>query len=120
MDIFLRTFIGSWLNAHARVTNGFFSRNMLQSYIEPGGEMETLLQAELPDDLTAENYGFVFNEDGQIESLLKLDDGFLAARVHGTGSSYGTNASGNAMNETLWVLLDVRGNYPVVLAALPI
>ena len=120
VDIFLRTFIGSWLNAHARVTNGFFSRNMLQSYIEPGGEMETLLQAELPDDLTAENYGFVFNEDGQIESLLKLDDGFLAARVHGTGSSYGANASGNAMNETLWVLLDVRGNYPVVLAALPI
>ncbi len=128
VDIFLRTLIGVWLNAHARVMNGFFSRSMngffsrslLQSYIEPGGELEGLLQAELPDDLPAENYGFVFNEDGQVESLLKLDDGFLAARVHGTGSSYGDNASGNAMNATVWVLLDTRGYYPVALAVLPV
>ena len=120
VNIFLKTFIGTWLNAHARVMNGFFSRSLLQSYIEPGGELETLLQAELPDDLPGENYGFVFNEDGQVESLLKLDEGFLAARVHGTGSSYGDNASGNAMDATLWVLLDTRGYYPVALAALPI
>ena len=100
--------------------NGFFSRSLLQSYIEPGGELEALLQAELPDDLPAENYGFAFNEDGTVEALLKLDDGFLAARVHGTGSSYGVNASGNAMNATLWVLLDTRGYFPVALAALPI
>ncbi|MDO5458593.1 MAG: hypothetical protein Q4F32_03020, partial [Eubacteriales bacterium] len=109
-----------WLNAHARVMNGFFSRSLLQPYIEPGGELEGLLQAELPDDLPAENYGFVFNEDGQVESLLRLDDGFLAARVHGTGSSYGDNASGNAMNATVWVLLDNRGYYPVALAVLPV
>ncbi len=120
VDIFLRTLIGVWLNAHARVMNGFFSRSLLQPYIEPGGELEGLLQAELPDDLPAENYGFVFNEDGQVESLLKLDDGFLAARVHGTGSSYGDNASGNAMNATVWVLLDTRGYYPVALAVLPV
>ncbi len=120
VDIFLRTLIGVWLNAHARVMNGFFSRSLLQPYIEPGGELEGLLQAELPDDLPAENYGFVFNEDGQVESLLRLDDGFLAARVHGTGSSYGDNASGNAMNATVWVLLDTRGYYPVALAVLPV
>ena len=78
VDIFLRTLIGVWLNAHARVMNGFFSRSLLQPYIEPGGELEGLLQAELPDDLPAENYGFVFNEDGQVESLLKLDEGFVS------------------------------------------
>lgn len=120
VDIFVRTLIGVWLNAHARVMNGFFSRSLLQPYIEPGGELEGLLQTELPDDLPAENYGFVFNEDGQVESLLRLDDGFLAARVHGTGSSYGDNASGNAMNATVWILLDTRGYYPVALAVLPV
>ena len=119
VDVFLKTLIGVWLNAHARVMNGFFSRSLLQSYIEPGGELETQLKAELPDDLAAENYGFVFNEDGRVESLLKLYDGFLAARVHGTGSSYGENASGNAMDETIWVLLDTRGYFPVALAVLP-
>jgi hypothetical protein len=120
VDVFLKTFIGTWLNAHARVMNGFFSRSLLQSYIEPGGELAALLQAELPDDLPAENYGFTFNQDGQVESLLKLDDGFIAARVHGTGSSYGDNASGNPMSATLWVLLDTRGYYPVALAALQV
>ena len=120
VDIFLKTFIGTWLNAYAGVMNGFFSRSLLQSYIEPGGELESLLKEELPDDLPSENYGFVFNGDGQVESLLKLDDGFLAAKVHGTGSSYGANASQNALSETLWILLDTRGTFPVAVAALPV
>ena len=120
LDIYLKTFVGVWLNAHAGVMNGFFSRSLLQSYYEPGGELDSLLQAELPDDAPHENYGFTFNNDGEVQELLKLDEGFLSAKVHGTASSYGTNASGNAMNANLLVLLDTRGYFPIVSAVLPL
>ena len=67
-----------------------------------------------------ENYGYVYNDDGRVEELLSLDEGFLAARVQGTASYYGPNASGNAMNETLLILVDIRGNGPIAAAVLPL
>ena len=120
LDIHLKSFLSAWLNAHAGVMSGFFSRSLLQSYIEPGGELDTLLQAELPDDMPHENYGYAFNDDGEVEEILSLDDGFLAARVHGTASCYSPNGSGNAMNETLLILVDTRGYSPVIAAVLPL
>ena len=120
LDIWLKSVLSAWLNAHAGVMSGFFSRSLLQGYIEPGGELDIRLQAELPDDMPHENYGYVFNDDGRVEELLSLDEGFLAARVQGTASYYGPNASGNAMNETLLILVDIRGNGPIAAAVLPL
>lgn len=120
LDIYLKTFVGVWMNAHAGVMNGFFSRSLLQPYLEPGGELESLLQTELPDDAPYENYGFVFNNDGEIDELLKLDDGFFAARIRGTATSYGSNYSSNAINASLLVLLDTRGYFPLIAAVLPL
>lgn len=120
LDIFLKTFVGTWLNAHAGVMNGFFSRTLLQSYMEAGSELDTLLQEELPENAPHDNYGFVFNNDGTIDQLLKLDDGVFAAKVHGTASYYGPGASGNAMDQTLLVLVDTHGYAPLVTAVLPL
>ena len=119
LSVFLQVFANAWLNAHAGVINGFFSRSLLQPYLEPGGELDSLLQAELPDDKVAENYGYVFEAAEPLE-FLRLDEGFLAAKVHATASYYGANYSGNAMNETLMILIDTRSGNPRAAAVLPL
>ena len=57
---FLDGFVNTWMSAHAGIMQGFFSRNLLQPYIESGSELDTLIQSELNDESYPANYGFVF------------------------------------------------------------
>lgn len=114
---YLPGFVNNWMYAHAGVLTGFFSRSILQSYLVPGSELEGLLQAELTDDLAPQNFGFVFL-GASVGDLRTLDSGFLAAKVSGSASCFGP-AGPSELSETLWVLLDVSGANPAVLAVLP-
>ena len=117
-EAFLSGFFHSWMNAHAGVMNGFFSRNLLQPYLEPGGELDLLLQAELPDDSVPQNYSFVFYGAEVGESYI-LDSGFTVAKVHGASSHF-EPAGWTETEETLWVLVDSTGGNSIVSAVLPV
>ncbi len=116
-EMFLTGFMQSWMNAHAGVMSGFFSCNLLQPYLVPGGELDTLLHAEL-DDSIPQNYGFVFYS-ADVKELYTLDTGFTAAKVHGSAARFGPEGQ-TEMEETLWILLDDSGGTRVAAAAMPV
>ena len=113
---FLDGFVNTWMSAHAGIMQGFFSRNLLQPYIESGSELDTLIQSELNDESYPANYGFVFYGN-EVQELLTLDDGFTLAKVKGSASWYGPE--GPVENqETLQVLIDTRNGRLVAAAVL--
>ena len=114
-EYYLAGFVQSWMNAHAGVLNGFFSRNLLQPYLQPGGELDSLLQTEIPDDAVPQNYGFVFY-GAQVQAMYELDEGFTAARLHGSSSCFESGAWAES-EETLWVLVDSNGGMYIAAAA---
>ena len=117
-EAFLKSFLNTWMNAHARVMNAFFSCNLLQSYVESGGELDTRIRAEITDDGTPLNYGFIFY-GAETEKLLALDEGFTAAKVHGS-ASYTEAGVYKEVEENLWVLMDSSRGNPLVAAVLPV
>ena len=117
LTAFLESFLNVWMNAHAGVMTSFFSCNLLQPYLEPGGELDTLLREELGDDSAPLNYGFVFlgSETGM---LLMLDENFYAAQTTGK-ASFVSQEGYTETEETLWVLIDNSRGYPLAVAARP-
>ena len=116
LNTFLHSFLNTWMNAHAGIMTGYFSRNLLQPYVMPGGELDTLIQTELNDESYPQNYGFVYHGT-EVEKLLTLDDGFTAARVKGTASWYGSEGPVEKQENAL-VLVDSRQGNPVAAAVL--
>ena len=116
-EAFLISFLNVWMNAHAGVMNAFFSCNLLQPYLVPGGELDTLIREEITDDGTPLNYAFVFY-GAEVTELYALDEGFTAAKVSGSSSHIGQEGQVQ-VSETLWVLLDTTGSYPAAAAVLP-
>ena len=115
--LFLDSFCNVWLNAHAGVMNAFFSCNLLQPYLIPGGELDTLVRAEIADPPML-NYGYVY-KGAELEKLLQLDEGYIAAWMHAT-ASWG-NAEGPVdADETLLILLDTTLGNPLAAAVLPL
>ena len=104
------------MSAHAGIMQGFFSRTLLQPYIESGSELDTLIQSELNDESYPANYGFVFYGN-EVQELLTLDDGFTLAKVKGSASWYGPEGPVEKQ-ETLQVLIDSRNGRPVAAAVL--
>lgn len=117
LNAFLDSFVNVWMNAHARVMTSFFSCNLLQPYLEPGGELDTLVRAELTDTEAPLNYGFVYL-GSEVTELLKLDDHFIAAKVIGSASCSGPEGMTD-MKEPLQVLIDTSRDYPLAAAASP-
>lgn len=116
LDAFLESFINVWLNAHAGVMNAFFSCNLLQPYLESGGELDALLRDELKDDEAPLNYGFVYYGK-ELEELRMLDSGFAVVQTHASASVI-TSEGMTEIDETILVLIDsTRGN-PLVAAVL--
>ena len=113
---FLDGFVNTWMSAHAGIMQGFFSRNLLQPYIESGSELDTLIQSELNDESYPANYGFVFYGN-EVQELLTLDDGFTLAKVKGSASWYGPEGPVEKQ-ETLQVLIDTRNGRLVAAAVL--
>ena len=118
LDLFLTGFLNAWMNAHAGVMTSFFSCSLLQPYLEPGGELDTLIRAELTDDTPPQNYGFIFS-GAEIENLILLDEGFTAATVRGSASCIGPEGQ-QALEETLRILIDTTQGTPLAAAALPV
>lgn len=116
-DIFLNGFVGAWMNAHAGVMNAFFSCNLLQPYLDPGGELDSMIREEITDETAPVNYGFLFQR-ADVKELLVLDEGSIAALAHGTASYSGPEGPVD-MDETLWVLLDISRGNPIAAAVLP-
>ena len=116
LNAFLHSFLSTWMNAHAGIMTGFFSRNLLQPYVVSGGELETQIQTELSDESYPQNYGFVY-QGTEVEKLLSLDDGFTAARVKGTASWYGPEGPVEKQ-ENILVLVDSRQGKPLAAAVL--
>ena len=115
--LFLDCFCNVWMNAHAGVMNAFFSCNLLQPYLVPGGELDTLIREEIADPPML-NYGYVY-KGGALEKLLQLDEGYTAAWMHAT-ASWG-NAEGPVdADETLLILLDTTLGNPLAAAVLPL
>ena len=117
LPAFLDSVVNVWLNAHAHVMNSFFACNLLQPYLEPGGELDTLIREEITDDGSPLNYAFVFY-GAEVTELYALDEGFTAAKVSGSSSHIGQEGQVQ-VSETLWVLLDTTGSYPAAAAVLP-
>ena len=95
----------------------FFSCSLLQPYLEPGGELDTLIREELTDEAAPLNYGFVYYGT-EVQELLALDDGFTLAKVKGSASWYGPEGPVEKQ-EALQVLIDARQGAPVAAAVFP-
>ena len=117
-ELFLDSFLNTWLTAHSGIMNGFFSCNALQPYLEPGGELDTQIHAELTDEGMPVNFGYVYR-GMEMSELLQLDDHFISARVHGT-ASHGSSEGTVEMDENLLVLIDTSGNVPLAAAVIPV
>ena len=118
MKLFLDSFCNVWLNAHAGVMNAFFSCNLLQPYLVPGGELDTLIRTEITDDGAMLNYGYMYL-GSEIKQLRQLDDGFTAAWMHGSASWGGAEGSTEHPADLL-VLLDTTMGNPLAAAVLPL
>ena len=116
LDAFLDSFINSWMTAHSRVMNAFFSCNLLQPYLLPGGELDTKLQAEITDDDTPLNYGFIYYGK-ELKELRVLDSKFEVAQTHST-ASYIAPEGLTEVEETLLILIDISSGNPVAAAVL--
>ena len=115
---FLYGFMNVWMNSHAGVMNAFFSCNLLQPYLEPGGELDTLIHAELTDETAPQNYGFIFN-GAEVKNMYLLDYGFSAAKVSGSASCFGPEGA-IEKEEILWVLTDTTLGNPIAAAVLSV
>ncbi len=116
LEAYLIGFVGTWMNAHAGVMNAYFSCNLLQPFVEPGGELDTRIRSELTDEGAVLNYAFLFI-GAETRERLSLDDGFIAAKMHGSASFIGQEGPVE-MEENMWVLLDTGKGSPVVAAVL--
>ncbi len=114
LGMFLGGFVSTWMNAHAGVMNAFFSCNLLQPYLEPGGELDTLIRAELTDDGTPLNYNYIFL-GYEVTDMRVLDEGFTVAEVQGTASYVGQGGY-TEVEESLQVLIDSRQGNPLAAA----
>ena len=111
---FLHSFISAWMNAYSGVMTGFFSRSILQPYLEPGGELDTRISEELTDESYPQNYSFAFY-GSEIKEMLQPDDGFVAAKVLGTAGWVRPDGPSET-DRTLWILLDTGHGSPVAVA----
>ena len=118
VENYLVAFTGAWMNAHAGVMTSFFSCSLLQPYLDPGGELDTMIRAELTDDTPPQNYAFQFL-GAEVMDQRALEEGFLAAKVHGSASCFGPDGPVE-MDETMWILLDTGRGNPIAVAALPL
>ena len=119
LPAFLDSVVNVWLNAHAHVMNSFFACNLLQPYLEPGGELDTLTRAELEkEDEIPLNYGFVYL-GSEVKELHALDENFIAAKVQGSGSVSGPEGTAETAQE-MWILTDSSRGYPLAAAVLPL
>ena len=119
LPAFLDSVVNVWLNAHAHVMNSFFACNLLQPYLEPGGELDTLTRAELEkEDEIPLNYGFVYL-GSEVKELHTLDENFIAAKVQGSGSVSGPEGTAETAQE-MWILVDSSRGYPLAAAVLPL
>ena len=119
LPAFLDSVVNVWLNAHAHVMNSFFACNLLQPYLEPGGELDTLTRAELEkEDEIPLNYGFVYL-GSEVTELHALDENFIAAKVQGSGSVSGPEGTAETAQE-MWILTDSSRGYPLAAAVLPL
>ena len=119
LPAFLDSVVNVWLNAHAHVMNSFFACNLLQPYLEPGGELDTLTRAELEkEDETPLNYGFVYL-GSELKELYTLDDNIIAAKMRGSSSVSGPEGSTEGAQE-MWILVDSSRGYPLAAAVLPL
>ena len=119
LPAFLDSVVNVWLNAHAHVMNSFFACNLLQPYLEPGGELDTLTRAELEkEDEIPLNYGFVYL-GSEVKELHTLDENFIAAKVQGSGSVSGPEGTAETAQE-MWILTDSSRGYPLAAAVLPL
>ncbi|MBQ9663265.1 MAG: hypothetical protein IJV40_08965 [Oscillospiraceae bacterium] len=115
-EAFLIGFLNAWLSSHAKVMNAFFSCNLVQPYLEPGGELDMLLRAEITDDIAPVNYGFLFN-GVEVKELLTLDDGFVVVLTQASASCTGPEGPVN-MDQAMWVLMDTGMGNPLAAAVL--
>ena len=119
LPAFLDSVVNVWLNAHAHVMNSFFACNLLQPYLEPGGELDTLTRAELEkEDEAPLNYGFVYL-GSELKELYTLDDNIIAAKMRGSSSVSGPEGSTEGAQE-MWILVDSSRGYPLAAAVLPL
>ena len=119
LPAFLDSVVNVWLNAHAHVMTSFFACNLLQPYLEPGGELDTLTRTDLEkEDETPLNYGFVYL-GSEVKELHTLDENFIAAKVLGTGSVSGPEGTAESAQE-MWILVDSSRGYPLAAAILPL
>ena len=119
LSAFLDSVVNVWLNAHAHVMTSFFACNLLQPYLEPGGELDTLTRTDLEkEDETPLNYGFVYL-GSEVKELHTLDENFIAAKVLGTGSVSGPEGTAESTQE-MWILVDSSRGYPLAAAVLPL
>ena len=119
LPAFLDSVVNVWLNAHAHVMSSFFACNLLQPYLEPGGELDTLTRSELEkEDETPLNYGFVYL-GSEVKELHTLDDNFIGAKVRGSGSVSGPEGTVETAQE-MWILVDSSRGYPLAAAVLPL
>ena len=116
LDAFLDSFINVWLNAHAGVMNVFFSCNLLQPFLESGGELDVLLRDELKDVEAPLNYGFVYYGK-QLEDLRMLYAGYTVVQAHASASVI-TSDGLTEIDETLLILIDSTRANPLVAAVL--
>ena len=116
-EAYIGSFLNTWMNAHAGVMNAFFSHNLLLPYLEPEGELDRQLLAELTDDISPVNYGFIF-QGADVSRLLALDENFIAAKSHGSASYAGPEGRVDA-EESLWILIDTGSGVPIVSSVLP-
>ena len=116
LNAWLYSFLNTWMSTHAGIMTSFFSNMQLEPYLEQGGELDTLVRAELTDDGSALNYGFQYLGT-DVRDLLQLDTGFTAARVKASASWYTAEGPVDAQ-PVLWVLLDSRQGNPLAAAVL--
>ena len=117
LNAYLHSFLNTWMTVHSGIMTAFFANMQLEPYLEPGGELDTRVRAELVDDGSALNYGFQYlNTD--VRELLRPDEGFTAARVRASASWYSATEGPVEVQPVLWVLLDSRQGNPVVAAVL--
>ena len=115
LTAFLDSFLNVWMNAHAHVMTSFFACNLLQPYLEPGGELDALVREELAaDDEKPLNYGYIYL-GSEVLALHTLDEGFTAAKVRALSSFTGSDGYAE-MKDVLWVLIDSRGGNPAAAA----
>ena len=118
LQAFLDGFVNAWMSAHAGIMQAYFACNLLQPYLEPGGELDTLVRAELTDETAPQNFGFVYY-GFEMQKLFALDDGFTLAEVRGSASCSGPDGF-EEIQEDMQVLLDSRQGTPVAAAVFPL